>query len=145
MSRMAVASQSSLWQTTSGSLKGSIPWLAIEFLKPGKLQYRHTKETDVWAFGMTIYVSKHSYSIYMSLMPTLAGTPIPEAALPRCQRRTRRNQRNSCRKEASDSQSQKSIKVRSCRLTVPMEAMRYLLEQQATEALVDFPLRDIPI
>ena len=59
MSRMVVASQSSLWQTTSGSLKGTIPWLAIEFLKPGKLQYRHTKETDVWAFGMTIFVSKH--------------------------------------------------------------------------------------
>ena len=59
MSRLIVASQSSLWQTTADSLKGSIRWLAIEFLKPGKLQYRHTKETDIWAFGMTIYVSKH--------------------------------------------------------------------------------------
>lgn len=37
-------------------MKGSIPWLAVEFLKEGEVQYKHTKETDVWAFGMTIYV-----------------------------------------------------------------------------------------
>ena len=56
MSRMIAASQSLLWQTTAEHIKGTVRWLAVEYLKLGKLQNIHTKETDVWAFGMTIYV-----------------------------------------------------------------------------------------
>ena len=46
-------------QTLTGSLRGSIRWMAAEFLRSGEAQYRHTMEADVWAFGMTIYVRNH--------------------------------------------------------------------------------------
>ena len=63
MSRMIAASQSSLWQTSAEHIKGTVRWLAVEYLKPGKLQSIHTKETDVWAFGVTIYVSGRAHLI----------------------------------------------------------------------------------
>ena len=49
--------------TISGTsnLKGSIRWLAIELIdqhepEESQTQTFHTKQSDVWAFGMTVYV-----------------------------------------------------------------------------------------
>lgn len=50
---------------------GSTRWMAYEFLDPSVVSFdgfdelgadvvRHTKETDMWAFGMVIYVSCRS-------------------------------------------------------------------------------------
>ena len=57
MSRMLAAS-GSLGSSTSGHLRGSARWMAIELLRGNESspQPVHTLETDVWAFGMTIHV-----------------------------------------------------------------------------------------
>lgn len=55
LARLTAASRH---QTTTGSLRGSIRWLSPEFLNEGRLHNKHTKEADVWAFGMTTYVSR---------------------------------------------------------------------------------------
>lgn len=44
-------------QKTTDTLRGSFAWMSPEYLNEGPLQYKHTKETDIWAFGMTVYVS----------------------------------------------------------------------------------------
>lgn len=54
MSRMNGPSQR-IRQTQLSSIRGSLPWMAIELFKLGEVTY--TKETDIWAFGMTVYVS----------------------------------------------------------------------------------------
>ena len=46
--------------TTSTDVRGSTRWMAIE-LWPSALRAedsggKHTKQTDVWAFGMVVYV-----------------------------------------------------------------------------------------
>ncbi|EJC99172.1 kinase-like protein, partial [Fomitiporia mediterranea MF3/22] len=43
---------------TSGGIKGSMRWMAYELLDFSS-DGHHTKESDVWAFGMTVYVSRH--------------------------------------------------------------------------------------
>ena len=44
----------------SNSFKGSLRWMAIELLCPGNIgtekNPRHSKATDVWAYGMVLYV-----------------------------------------------------------------------------------------
>ena len=44
--------------STTGGVKGSLRWMAPELLTGAT---KHTAETDVWAFGMTIYVSTPTY------------------------------------------------------------------------------------
>ncbi|EJC99187.1 uncharacterized protein FOMMEDRAFT_160759 [Fomitiporia mediterranea MF3/22] len=39
---------------SSGGIKGSLRWMAHELLEFSS-DSRHTKQTDVWAFGMTVY------------------------------------------------------------------------------------------
>ena len=56
-----VASSTSLGITSSHSsgAKGSLRWMAIELLIMTEAEdspVSHSKETDVWAFGMTAYV-----------------------------------------------------------------------------------------
>lgn len=58
ISRMLDSSQSLFNSTThGGDIKGSTRWMAIELLNAieGK-EPKHSKETDVWAYGMTLYV-----------------------------------------------------------------------------------------
>lgn len=59
ISRMLDSSQSNFVSTThDGQIKGSARWMAIElYSATGETEPIHTKETDVWAFGMTLYVS----------------------------------------------------------------------------------------
>lgn len=47
----------------SNAMRGSSRWLAEELLRfsEGAEFSRHTKESDVWAFGMTVYVSSQEY------------------------------------------------------------------------------------
>ncbi|EJC97441.1 kinase-like protein [Fomitiporia mediterranea MF3/22] len=55
ISRMLSAT-ASVAAITSGGLKGSIRWMAYELLDFESLDGgHHTKESDVWAFGMTVY------------------------------------------------------------------------------------------
>ncbi|KAL5525890.1 hypothetical protein ACEPAG_7228 [Sanghuangporus baumii] len=57
ISRMLDSSQSCFVSTThSGDPRGSTRWMAIELHKPDEgVVPKHSKETDVWAFGMTLY------------------------------------------------------------------------------------------
>ncbi|KAL5504022.1 hypothetical protein ACEPAH_8095 [Sanghuangporus vaninii] len=57
ISRMLDSSQSHFVSTThNGSPRGSTRWMAIELYKPDEgVVPKHSKETDVWAFGMTLY------------------------------------------------------------------------------------------
>lgn len=59
ISRMLDSSQSNFVSTThNGQLRGSMRWMARELLRPdGDEEPKHSKETDVWAYGMTLYVS----------------------------------------------------------------------------------------
>ncbi len=44
----------------NGNVGGTIRWQAVEFFKiidEGDSSQEYTLETDVWAFGMTVYVS----------------------------------------------------------------------------------------
>jgi serine/threonine protein kinase len=48
--------------TLSGAsiLKGNVRWMAIELIEPGVHEQRHnfhTRQSDIWAFGMVVYVS----------------------------------------------------------------------------------------
>lgn len=56
---MLAASSTLAGETTAEKMKGTLRWLAFEFFEPKKGQTEHTKESDVWAFGMTAYVSGH--------------------------------------------------------------------------------------
>lgn len=59
ISRMLSPSQQyqTIWQTVStAGFRGTIRYLSIEFVSDPKLLGVHTKESDVWAFGMTAYV-----------------------------------------------------------------------------------------
>ena len=47
-------------QTAEASYEGSIRWMAKELiraLRSGLGHLVHTKESDIWAFGMVVYVS----------------------------------------------------------------------------------------
>ncbi|KAL5526660.1 hypothetical protein ACEPAF_8384 [Sanghuangporus sanghuang] len=57
ISRILDSSQSAFVSTThDGHAKGSMRWMAVELLDPCEdVEPKHSKETDVWAFGMTLY------------------------------------------------------------------------------------------
>ena len=47
-------------ETPEASYEGSLRWMAIELIRPltsGSGTPTHTKASDVWAFGMVLYVS----------------------------------------------------------------------------------------
>jgi len=46
---------SMIFAPSSGSLKGTTRWMAFEFFKLDYPQEKSTKESDIWALGMTIY------------------------------------------------------------------------------------------
>lgn len=72
-SRMITASQS-LAKVSSG-LKGTPRYQAYELLSEGGFK-GYTKEADVWAFGMTVYVSTFiTLMILHTLSYRLEGTP----------------------------------------------------------------------
>ncbi len=52
-------SSSDTANTTTG-LKGSARWMAIELLSPSPNERaeagKHTMQTDIWAYGMVVYV-----------------------------------------------------------------------------------------
>lgn len=57
MSRM-LAGSGTIGSTTSGHLRGSARWMAIELLQMNDSSPNpvHTFESDIWAFGMTVHV-----------------------------------------------------------------------------------------
>lgn len=59
--RMAVYTQSALKSTTQANFAGSLNWAAPEFFDDAEV-VKHATETDVWAFGMVVYVCLLFYS-----------------------------------------------------------------------------------
>lgn len=59
ISRMLDSSQTFFVSTThNGVVKGSTRWMAIELhLPPDGTDPKHSKESDIWAYGMTLHVS----------------------------------------------------------------------------------------
>ncbi|KAI5116310.1 hypothetical protein M0805_009154 [Coniferiporia weirii] len=57
ISRMINSSRETLAGNTTlpGGVVGSIRWLSYELLTQSETYKKHTKESDVWAFGMTVY------------------------------------------------------------------------------------------
>ena len=54
-------------EPTEVSYEGSVRWMAIELideLMSGSGRLVHTKESDVWGFGATVYVSLPFYILY---------------------------------------------------------------------------------
>jgi len=53
-----IMTSSSTTNTTTG-VKGSARWMAVELLTPSETAEsgKHTKQTDVWAYGMVVYVT----------------------------------------------------------------------------------------
>ncbi|THH06169.1 hypothetical protein EW145_g4265 [Phellinidium pouzarii] len=65
-SRATTILQDSLGRNTvhdGGSIRGSASWLAFELLSDYENHSKHTKESDVWAFGMTVYWEKDTWKI----------------------------------------------------------------------------------
>ena len=62
ISRMLAASQS-MDTTTSGQLRGSSRWMAIELFDVGDSSPIHTFQSDVWAFGMTVHVRMSRFAV----------------------------------------------------------------------------------
>ncbi|KAI5115173.1 hypothetical protein M0805_009706 [Coniferiporia weirii] len=67
ISRTMNASEPTLAGNTSprGGVMGSIRWLSYELLCHSEIYTKHTKESDVWAFGMTLYellAKEHPYA-----------------------------------------------------------------------------------
>lgn len=60
LSRMFSASQSFSASLNSGGLNGTVRWMAYELFQLEDVEPEHTKASDVWAYGMTIYVSAYS-------------------------------------------------------------------------------------
>ena len=51
---------------STNNMRGSIRWMAAEFFtrKDKERVSRHSKRTDVWGFGATVYVSLPFYILY---------------------------------------------------------------------------------
>ena len=60
---MLAYSQTILATTNHNSGKGSIRWMAYELLASEEDEVKHTKESDMWAYGMVIYVRQAITSI----------------------------------------------------------------------------------
>ena len=68
----------------TSNFKGSIRWMAPELLTSAGLAREHqlhTNETDVWAFGMTIYVRSSCYIKGTTHDITITGSDIPKDAI----------------------------------------------------------------
>ena len=76
ISRILTSTESHFVSTThNAEPRGSIRWMAIELHIPAEgSEPRHSKETDVWAFGMTLYVRL----LASSLTNSLTGLKIQE-------------------------------------------------------------------
>ena len=74
ISRIISASQS-FGETSGHRVKGSVRWMARELLADP--QSVHSKESDVWAFGMTIYVraADELLRFLINDHTSLVGTP----------------------------------------------------------------------
>ncbi len=42
--------------TTSALTKGTVRWMAKELFVPGNPSPKHDEKSDIWAFGMVVYV-----------------------------------------------------------------------------------------
>ena len=60
--------------------KGTVRWLAYELIL-GIGSNEHSKETDIWAFGMTIYVSSRLHFLTRPKRSPLQGTFVSEVAV----------------------------------------------------------------
>ena len=56
-SRMLSYSQTIMKTTTTDRVRGSLRWMAYELVSDEEEELKHTKASDVWAYGMTLYVS----------------------------------------------------------------------------------------
>ena len=57
LSRMLSYSQTIMASTEHGSVNGTIRWMAFELFGLDNDHVEHTKASDMWAYGMIIYVS----------------------------------------------------------------------------------------
>ena len=56
LSRMLSYSQTIMATTEHGSVKGTVRWMAFELFGLDDDHVEHTKASDMWAYGMIIYV-----------------------------------------------------------------------------------------
>lgn len=67
VSRIMAASMSGMCKTSARSNKGTVRWTAIELFayseEPATESSIATEKSDVWAFGMVVYVSGYSSSL----------------------------------------------------------------------------------
>ena len=74
----------SVTQTGTSTLKGNARWMAIELLQVGweaGAHPFHTKESDVWAFGMTVSVYPCLCDIHCLLNPFIGSAHCTSALL----------------------------------------------------------------
>lgn len=78
--------------TGPSTLKGNARWMAVELISDGMTassetnhHQLHTKETDVWAYGMVVYVGCRPSAINMksaeTVRPSLPGASYKKAAI----------------------------------------------------------------
>lgn len=57
LSRMISSEQSFSTSLDHGAVKGTIRWMAFELFGLDDDDVEHTKASDMWAYGMILYVS----------------------------------------------------------------------------------------
>lgn len=70
VSRDTVSSDYAYLDTSSHNINGTLNWMAIEQLQATRPEERYSFATDIWSFGMTIYVSVHSSHLQWTLLLT---------------------------------------------------------------------------
>lgn len=43
-------------KTSSNNVNGTLRWMAIEQIDVSEIHERYSRATDIWSFGMTVYV-----------------------------------------------------------------------------------------
>ena len=63
LSHMMSATQTLMASNNSdGGLKGTVRWMAIELFDIEEGEAGHSKASDMWAYGMTVYVSHGAFA-----------------------------------------------------------------------------------
>ena len=73
LSHMMSATQTLMASTNlDGGIKGTVRWMAIELFDIEEGEAGHTKASDMWAYGMTVYVS-HGFVVPKRRFPTFSS------------------------------------------------------------------------
>ncbi len=125
---------------TTHSAKGSTRWQAYEFFdifEDDSPAPQHTQKTDIWAFGMTVYVGDVWISIKACFADAVAvGTPDTQASVLLCFRKHSSHQLHLAREIAQGTAPFYQSWGRESR-ELPVVPLQWMLEQRSQSETFD--------